>query len=84
MKRVLLFIWHLIKIAACVILIVGTFYYGYNYLNKLFRTPDANYGDSFHNMPKDSVDVLVLGSSHCQYSFSPTLGLWVLSASLNI
>ena len=72
MKRVLLFIWHLIKIAACVILIVGTFYYGYNYLNKLFRTPDANYGDSFHNMPKDSVDVLVLGSSHCQYSFSPT------------
>ncbi len=71
-KRILLFIWHLIKIVTCFILIVGTFYYGYNYLNKLFRTPEVSYGDSFHNVKEDSVDVLVLGSSHAQYSFSPT------------
>lgn len=71
-KRTLLFIWHIMKIFGCVALIFYTFYFGYNYLNKLFRTPDVSYGDSFHNVREDSMDVIVLGSSHCQYSFSPT------------
>ncbi len=72
MKKVLKIFWNNIKIILGVCVIVCAFYFGYEYLNKLFRTPDADYGDSFHNMPEDSVDVIVLGSSHAQYSFVPT------------
>lgn len=72
MNKTLKIIWNNIKIILGVCLICVTFYFGYNYLNKLFRTPDVDYGDSFHNMPENSVDVIVLGSSHAQYSFSPS------------
>ena len=64
--------WNIIKISVGAILIIFTFYFGYSYLDKVYKTPDANYGESFHNMVEDSVDVLVLGSSHAQYSFCPT------------
>lgn len=64
--------WNITKIVMGVILIISTFYFGYSYLNKVYKTPNANYGESFHNMDEDSVDVLVLGSSHAQYSFCPT------------
>ena len=72
MKKILKILWNNIKIVLGFCLIVCTFYFGYNYLNKLFRTPDVDYNDSFHNMPEDSVDVVVLGSSHAQYSFVPS------------
>lgn len=55
-----------------VCVICSTFYFGYNFLSNKFRNPDAYYNDSFHNLPEDSMDVIVLGSSHAQYSFSPT------------
>ena len=72
MKKVLKIFWNNIKIVLGFCLIASTFYFGYNYLNKIFRTPDVDYNDSFHNMPEDSVDVIVLGSSHAQYSFVPS------------
>lgn len=72
MKKVLKIFWNNIKIIIGVCLIACTFYFGYNYLNKIFRTPEADYNDSFHNMPESSVDVIVLGSSHAQYSFMPS------------
>lgn len=72
MNKVLKTIWNLLKIAMGVSVICSTFYFGYNYLSSKFRNPDAYYNDSFHNLPEDSMDVIVLGSSHAQYSFSPT------------
>ena len=72
MKKVLKIFWNNIKIILGICVIACTFYFGYNYLNKIFRTPDVDYNDSFHNMPEDSVDVIVLGSSHAQYSFVPS------------
>lgn len=72
LKKILKVIWNNLKIIACVCLICATFYYGYSYLNGIFRTEDADYGDSFHNMPENSVDAIVLGSSHAQYSFVPS------------
>ena len=72
MKKVLKIFWNNIKIILGICVIACTFYFGYNYLNKVFRTPDVDYNDSFHNMPEDSVDVIVLGSSHAQYSFVPS------------
>lgn len=72
MKKIIKIIWNNIKIIGGVLIILASFYYGYNYLNKLFRTPDVDYGDSFHSLPEDSMDVIVLGSSHAQYSFVPS------------
>lgn len=72
LKEIVIRIWRLIKFAGCLCLIAGTFYHGYNYFNKVFRNPEVNYGEAFHNMPEDSVDILVLGSSHAQYSFVPS------------
>ena len=72
MKKILKIFWNNIKIVLGFCLIVCTFYFGYNYLNSKFRNPDAFYNDSFHNLPEDSIDVIVLGSSHAQYSFVPS------------
>ena len=72
MNKVLKTIWNLLKIVMGVCVICGSFYFGYNFLSNKFRNPDAYYNDSFHNLPENSMDVIVLGSSHAQYSFSPT------------
>ena len=72
MKKIVKIIWNNIKIVLGVCLIVGTFYFGYNFLSSKFRNPEAYYNDSFHNLPEDSMDVIMLGSSHAQYSFCPS------------
>ncbi|MDO4499727.1 MAG: hypothetical protein Q4B60_00465 [Erysipelotrichaceae bacterium] len=64
--------WQLIKICLCICLLTGTFYYGYNYLNDSFRTKGVEYNESFHNLPENSMDIIVLGSSHAQYSYVPS------------
>lgn len=71
LKKIVKTIWNLIKICACVCLICATFYYGYNYLSTKFKTSGASYEKSFHMLEEDTIDVLVLGSSHAQYSFIP-------------
>ncbi len=71
MNKIIKIFWNNIKIVLGLCLIVGTFYFGYNYLNSKFRNPEAYYNDSFHNLPEESMDVIVLGSSHAQYSFCP-------------
>lgn len=45
----------------------------FTFLNERFRTKDADYNDCFKALPENSMDVIVLGSSHAQYSFLPTL-----------
>ena len=65
-------LWNNIKILAGAAFVLATIYYSYLYLCKVFINKEAFYNDSFHNMPKDSVDIIVLGSSHAQYSFIPS------------
>lgn len=71
MKKFFKIVWNNLKIIMGIALICATFYFGYNYLNSKFKTPDSDYGESFHSLPEDSLDVVVLGSSHAQYSFMP-------------
>ena len=66
-------LWNLLKIILGVMVICSAFYGGFTYFNRNLRTPGVEYNDSFHNMPADSVDIVVLGSSHAQYSFIPSL-----------
>lgn len=73
MRRIAKSFWHLLKIIACVLLIVNTFYCGFSFFNETMRTEGVEYNDSFHNLPADSMDVIVLGSSHAQYSFMPQI-----------
>ena len=57
-------------LSACIIVLIFGFSYqvlSETYLNKEIE----NDGSSFHNLPENSMDVLVLGSSHAQYSFCP-------------
>jgi len=60
-----------IQIVVKVALIVVTTFYLCTYLNKVFKS-DVNHGEQFHSMPENSLDVIVLGSSHAQFSFCPS------------
>ncbi|MEG2799468.1 MAG: hypothetical protein RR925_06235 [Erysipelotrichaceae bacterium] len=42
-------------------------------LTEFFRVDVDKAGDQFRNLPKNSMDVLVLGSSHAQYSMNPAI-----------
>lgn len=58
-----------IVISALVVLIFAFTYYS---LSDSFPIDaDIDAGESFYNMPENSVEVLVLGSSHAEYSFCP-------------
>ena len=60
-----------LRVVLALLLFSGIFYGAYDYLNHYFKNEDANYGLGFRMVDKDTIDVLVLGSSHAQYSFSP-------------
>lgn len=55
------------------VLIVVLFFAAFTYLNKVFYNRDVDRGESFRALPENSIDVLVLGSSHAQYSFVPAV-----------
>ncbi len=59
-----------IVIKSC--LIIGLLFGSYEYLNRVFINRDVYHGETFHSLPQNSMDVLVLGSSHAQYSFIPS------------
>ena len=59
----------ILKLALACLVIVLLF----NYLSHVFFNREVNHGDQFRALKEDSLDVLVLGSSHAQYSFSPAL-----------
>lgn len=43
------------------------------FLSPFFRVEKNMNGDYFRNLPKDSIDILVLGSSQAQYSYNPAV-----------
>lgn len=55
------------KCLLVLVMFVGMFYY----LTPYFRKDRSKDGDYFRNLPKDSIDVIALGSSHMQYAFNP-------------
>ena len=68
LKRIVNFIRYIVLSALAVFLFCGSYYV----LSDSFPN-DGDNGDGvgFHNLPKNSLDVLVIGSSHAQYSFNP-------------
>ncbi|MCI5773554.1 MAG: hypothetical protein MR210_03225 [Erysipelotrichaceae bacterium] len=42
-------------------------------LTPVFRYDESNEGNQFRNVPKDILDIIVLGSSHAQYSMNPAV-----------
>ncbi len=64
-------VYNAVQIAVKVLLILAITFSGYQYLNKVFYNREINNGTMFKSMPENSLDVIVLGSSHAQYSFVP-------------
>lgn len=57
-------------VSACIVVLI--FGLSYQVLTETYLNKEIeNDGSSFHNLPENSMDVLVLGSSHAQYSFCP-------------
>lgn len=61
------------KIFVKCLLIVCLFFASFCFLNKVFYNKEIDRGLSYHNLPENCIDVLVLGSSHAQYSFAPSI-----------
>ncbi|MBQ1383518.1 MAG: hypothetical protein IIY73_06370 [Solobacterium sp.] len=59
----------LLKSALALALFAGVWYV----LTPLFRLDRNIDGDQYRNLPENTLDVLCLGSSHIQYSFSPAV-----------
>ena len=57
-----------IKLALAVVLVFSAF----TYLNKVFYNKEVYRAEDFKALPEHCLDVLVLGSSHAQYSFNPS------------
>lgn len=62
-----------LNVAIKSVLIVVLFFAAFTYLNKVFYNRDVYKGEFFHNLPENSIDAIVLGSSHAQYSFVPAV-----------
>ncbi len=72
MKTFVKGLWSAIRVVLGVCVMLGLVFGSYTYLNKVFKNKDFEaYGRAFHNMPADSLDVVTMGSSHAEYSFSP-------------
>ena len=67
MKKVLSFLQIIVK---SVLILICTFFI-YNILNYMFLNKDVFRNESFHSLPEDTLDIVVLGSSNAQYSYVP-------------
>lgn len=63
---------NILRVILSVLLFLSLVYVSFSYLNKNIKEESPEY-ISFHALPENSMDVIVLGSSHAQYSFLPTL-----------
>lgn len=67
MKKVLSFLKIIVK---STLLLICVFFI-YNILNYMFLNKEVFRNESFHSLPKDTLDIVVLGSSNAQYSYVP-------------
>ena len=61
----------LIRYVISVIIVITMFCFSYLILSNAYKSEEIDENNSFHNLPENTMDVIVLGSSHAQYSFSP-------------
>ncbi len=71
MKRILTFFGNILQIVIKLALAVVLVFSSFTYLNKVFYNKDVYRAEDFRSLPENCLDVLVLGSSHAQYSFNP-------------
>lgn len=69
LKQILLLMMILIKMMVIILISLVLF----KNLNQLFKNPKADYGLAFKTLKPNSLDVVVLGSSHAQYSTIPSM-----------
>ena len=73
MKKFLIALLKGLRVLLSVALISAMSFGIYYYLDKAFETKGESTLSNFPNFPKNSLDVLVVGSSHGQYSFDPSI-----------
>ena len=66
-------IFNLILIPLKIFLILCMAYGIYSYFDKVFEIKDVDRSETLHSLPNDTIDVAVIGSSHAQYSFVPSI-----------
>lgn len=71
MNKVLKSFLNILNIFVKITLVVVIVFCGYSYLSKVFYNKEVSHGESFHSLPENSMDAIVLGSSHAQFSFVP-------------
>ena len=59
----------LFKVILVILILVGSWVV----LTPIFRYDESNEGNQFRNLPNDILDIIVLGSSHAQYSINPAV-----------
>ena len=64
-------IFNILQIGVKILLIIAIVFSSYQYLNNVFYNHDLKDGTSFKSIPENTIDVVVLGSSHAEYSFVP-------------
>lgn len=70
--KILKKVFDLIRYAISIVFLTTMFIFSYVVLSTTFKGEDIDENESFHNLPEDTMEVIVLGSSHAQYSFSPS------------
>ncbi|GEM_PF-1765934 len=63
---------YILEISLKLVLVALITLTSYEVLNRVFYNNEVSHGDDFKSLPEDSIDVIVLGSSHAQYSFVPS------------
>lgn len=71
MQRAVKVIATILHLVMNVVLAASLFVCCWSFLTPYFRIHRGTEGDSFHNLPADTVQVLAVGSSHMQYAFNP-------------
>ena len=69
--RIIKKIFDLFRYVISIIVLIGLFGCSYMVLSKTFQNEEIDEELSFHNLPENTMEAIVLGSSHAQYSFSP-------------
>lgn len=62
---------NIVKITIKVILLMSAAFFVISLISPVFRKNNSSSTTQLHYLPENSIDVLVLGSSHAQYSINP-------------
>lgn len=66
-------VFNIVSIPFKIVLVLLMAYGIYEYFDNVFAVKNVDRAETFHNFPAESLDAVVLGSSHAQYSFIPSV-----------